>query len=300
MSTHAGERPSVRDLWRVVEPYYQLASRSDEAVERLSSLGLDRPDLQYFASRTAPLGPVSAGVAAAVLFGFAPAYVARSIPDAWDRATPEQVTAARFEIADATCRRILGDDVDAPDLAHAAGLARRVAEACDLAGRPLAAANLELGWPRPPHLQLWHACTVLREHRGDAHWAATSASLLDSCECHVLHAADGHMPAGLLQQVNGWDDLSWAAATDRLADRGLVERVDSGVSTTDAGAALKLAVEHRTDRLASVPWRVLDDGEMVVLRDTMAPVVGRILDAGIAAFWRLREEMWREMPPDVS
>jgi hypothetical protein len=284
-----------RELWRVIEPFHQLAYRSPEAVEGMTAIGLDRGDLQYFGARLAALGPVSAPVAVAVLFGFEPGYVAAAIPEAWQRAAPETIVAARLDAADATLRRVLGVDVETEDIARAAVLGRRAAEACDVAGRPLAAAHLALEWPDRAHLQLWHACTILREHRGDAHWVATSAAGLDAVECHVLHGADGHMPSDMLQRVTAWGDAAWAAAATRLTERGLLD--GSGVITA-AGRSLKLSLEQATDRMAAVPGRVLSSDEQQTLRDAIAPLVGRILDAGVASAWKLREELWRDMPVD--
>ena len=54
-------------------------------------------------------------------------------------------------------------------------------EECDVAGRPLFAAHMQLPWPDEPHLVLWHAATLLREHRGDGHVAALLTAGLDGC-----------------------------------------------------------------------------------------------------------------------
>ena len=71
------------------------------------------------------------------------------------------------------------------------GLAREAALAADTAGRTLAAANADLPWPGEPHLMLWHAVGVLREHRGDGHITALLAAGLDPCEALVSFAAIG-------------------------------------------------------------------------------------------------------------
>jgi hypothetical protein len=282
---------TARRLWRVMEPYHQLSYRSAEGVERMGALGLDRPDLQYFGARLCALGPVSAGVAAAVTYGFAPSYVARAVPEVWRRARPADICAARLDAADATLRRVLGEHLGAAG--EAVDLARRAALACDLGGHPMAAAHLGLDWPDTPHMQLWLACTILREHRGDAHWAATAAAGIDPVESHVLACADGYMPAGMLHRHTGWDDPSWQAAVDRLSARGLV--VDDSRATAE-GTALKNAIERTTDRLASAPLSVLDEDEKSALLSVMSPFARMILDAGEAQPWRLREQMWREPP----
>lgn len=283
---------TARQLWRVMEPYHQLSYRSVEGIERMSALRLDRPDLQYFGARLCALGPVSAGVATAVTFGFAPSYVARAIPEAWERAHPAGILAARLDAADATLRRVLQEHL--AETAKVADLARRAAEACDPGGHPMAVAHLELEWPETPHMQLWLACTILREHRGDAHWAVTAANDIDPVECHVLACANGYMPAGMLQRHTGWDDATWHAATNRLLTRGLI--VDNDHATAD-GAELKDSIERATDQLASVPLETLDADEKSQLLSVMAPSARMILDAGEAQPWKLREEMWREPRP---
>lgn len=295
-----------RELWRLVEPYHQLSYRSPEATAAYAAIGLERPEHQYFGSRLAALGPVGTKVAVAVLYGFAPAYVARAVPSVWSVASPESIVAARFDGARSTLRRVLGGSAGRPTesvygsdgLAAAAALARTAAESADLAGRPMAAAHADAPWPDEPAMALWHACTILREHRGDAHWAATSAEGVDPVECHVLHAADGAMPGALLQRVSGWDDAQWRAATERLAGRGLVHGAGETLGLTAAGHALKLHIERSTDRGAAQPLAVLGAAGVTRLLDTLRPVVRAVVESGAVPTWEMREQLWRDVPPE--
>ena len=91
-------------------------------------------------------------------------------------------------------RALLGELIGSPGLAEAAGLAREAALAAATAGRTLAAANADLPWPDEPHLVLWHAINVLREHRGDGHISALLAAGLDPCQALVSFAAVGAAP----------------------------------------------------------------------------------------------------------
>jgi len=50
-----------------------------------------------------------------------------------------------------------------------AGLVREAA-ACTAEGRPLYAGHADLDWPDAPHLVMWHALTLLREHCGARPW----------------------------------------------------------------------------------------------------------------------------------
>ena len=286
----------ARDLWRVVEPYYQLTSRAPEVEAACAGIGVVRADHRYFGSRLAPVGPVSIKMAVALLYGFAPEYVGRAVPDLWSTASPGAMTVARLDAVAAIGRRVLGDEARGAPMAAAADLARELVEAIDFAGRPLAAAHAGVPWSDEPAVALWQACAVLREHRGDGHWAATSAEDLDGVECHVLHAADGAMPADLLQRVSGWDDDAWTAGVERLLGRGLVTRGDHGLAITDSGRAAKLRLEWATDRSALQPLEAVGLVRAERLRQAMRPWVDRVMAADVVGAWTVREERWRDLP----
>jgi hypothetical protein len=190
----------------------------------------------YFAARAAPLGAVPAEAVVATFYNFHPAMVARAIPAAWTYADPSAVLDARLTAVDRALRRLLGSHVAGPEVAAAAALARRAAQACDVAGRPLFAANAALPWPDEPHLELWSATTRLREHRGDGHVATLVATGVGPYAAHVLMAGAGRVPAVMLRENRWWSEDEWAAATDDLRWlAGWTAAVDSpmrvGVST---------------------------------------------------------------------
>ena len=283
----------ARDLWRVIEPYHQLAYRSPEATSAYELLGLDRPDLQYFGNRLAALGHVGPKTAVAVLYGFSPSYVGGAVPEVWNRAAAADIAEARRASAGEVLDRVLGGDVASAAMARAAEIAQRIIDATDFAGRPMAAANADLPWSHEPALVLWQACTVLREHRGDAHWAVTSAEGVGPVECHVLHAADGAMPADLLQRVSGWSDEAWAGAVESLRARGLLD--GEGV-LTQTGQETKWRIEWATDAAAARALRPLGSDEVAELRQLMAPWVQRIVEADVVGAWKMREALWRDLP----
>ncbi|MFB7339547.1 SCO6745 family protein [Streptomyces hydrogenans] len=241
----------VRQMWHLLEPLHALHYYAPEAFEEAAALGYDTGERwpSYFAWRAAPLGPVGAGRVASAFYSFSPAMVARYVPGAWDTAAPGEVLAARLRAVDRTYRALF----DVTGVEEAAGLARRAAEAADPAGRPLAAAHAELPWAAEPHLVLWQAATLLREHRGDGHLAALLGAGLDPVEALVSFAAVGAAPEAVFAS-RGWSAREWAAARERLADRGLVD-ADGGA--TPAGRELRAAVERRTDELAAAPWAAL-------------------------------------------
>ncbi len=69
---------------------------------------------------------MGAGTVTATFYNFNPVLVARHVPDVWSVATPEQVIEARWRAADATLRRVLGEEaIASAEMAEAARLALR-------------------------------------------------------------------------------------------------------------------------------------------------------------------------------
>ncbi|MFJ5265931.1 hypothetical protein ACIQAC_36265 [Streptomyces sp. NPDC088387] len=252
----AVEPARVRQLWHLLEPLHAVLYYAPEVFEEAAALGYNTQERwpSYFPLRAAPLGPVGGRAVSSAFYSFDPGMVAAHMDGAWAVASPEAVLAARLRGIDRAYRALFGDLIDRPELAEAAALLRRAAEAADTAGRPLAAANAALDWPRSPHLQLWQAATILREHRGDGHVAALLVAGLDPAESLVSFAAIGAAPAERFES-RGWSARSWSAARERLVARGLVN--EDGTAT-DAGRDLRHRVEHHTDRLAAAPWNAVD------------------------------------------
>ena len=198
---------------RSLDSLHALIYFAPEADEEFTAVGLRPGRMGYFASRSAPMGPVSPGVTAATFYNFNPALVARHIPRAWGLAGVEQILAARLRAADRALRRLLGDEVVAgPDVAEAAELARAATVALRPHGRPLFAAHAGLDWPAEPHLVLWHAITLLREYRGDGHVAALLDAGLSGLDALVTHTATGRgFTAAAAKATRGWSDDEWAA-----------------------------------------------------------------------------------------
>ena len=124
--------------------------------------------------------------------------------------------------------------------------------------------------PEPPHLALWHAVTLLREHRGDGHVAALVTEGIDGCEALITNVAagDNMLPVAVLKLTRGWPDEAWAAAEDRLRSRGLL---DADGALTAEGAAVRARVERITDERAMAPWQALGTEVCERLRSTVRP-----------------------------
>ncbi|SOD63782.1 hypothetical protein SAMN06297387_112141 [Streptomyces zhaozhouensis] len=249
----------VRQLWHLLEPPHAVLYFAPETAEELGALGYPAEDRwrAYFACRAAPLGPVGPGAIASAFYSFAPAMVRRHATDLWSTTDPAAVLAARLRVVDRVYRRLLGDRVESPELAEAAELVERAAAAAECAGRPLAAANAALPRPDAPHLRLWQAAAVLREHRGDGHLAALLVAELDPVESLVSFAAFGAAATEVFGS-RGWSAAEWSAAEERLTARGLLA---ADGTATEEGRALRARIERETDTLAAGPWSTLSGAE---------------------------------------
>ena len=274
------DESSAHRAWRVTEPLHAMIYFVPEAPERYSALGI-HPAAGYFASRAAVFGAVGAGPVIATFYNFNPDLVRRALPSAWEKATPAAVLAARMDAADAALRRGLGDAVGSPEVAEAADLARRAADSAapHAEGRPLYAAHAELPWPDEPHLQLFHAQTLLREFRGDGHVAALLSAGITGIDALILHVASGQADARFLRPTRGWSRDQWAAATDRLRARNLIE--GDPPTLTAAGRELRGGVEATTDRLAEPAYQVLGEDGRVRLAELTRPLSRTLVKAGM-------------------
>lgn len=248
----------ARSAHNATNSLHSLIYFAPEAERELTRVGLRAGQMCYFAGRAAPMGAVGSGVVAATFYNFNPALVARCIPAAWELASPAVVIGARFAAADAALTRLLGPDVTgSADMAALAGALRDAVRACEPAGRPLYAGHADLDWPDAPHLVMWHAVSLLREHRGDGHIWALACAGLSGIEALVTHVATakGFNPE-FAQSSRGWSQDEWDSAVSGLAARGLLDR-DGAL--TPAGQELRAQVEDQTDRLAAAPWEHLGE-----------------------------------------
>ncbi len=230
----------------------------------------------YFAGRAAPLGQVPVEVVTAIFYNFSAERVGKAIPAIWDIATPAEMVRVRQETAVAALQGY-GLSDDTPGVAEAAELAALAARAAPLDGRPLFAANLALPWPDGPLASLWHAATLLREHRGDAHVAVLVSEGISGREANVFHVGAGAVPADFIKRSRDYSDDEWDSCVRSLAERGLL--TDTG-TLTDAGRALKDHVESRTDTLALSALDALDDTAVERLFQTLTPITRQVIAGG--------------------
>ena len=275
--------PSVaRRTWRTLEPIHGMVYFAEEIADRYEAAGLRGFRMGYFASRSAAFGEASAEVVIATFFNFHPDLVRRSIPAAWSLTTPARVLEARLDVVDSALHRAWGDGIGSAEVAEAAGLARRAAEAaCEHPeGRALFAAHASLPWPDEPHLVLWHAQTLLREYRGDAHIAALLLEGLTGLEALVTHAASGDVPEDLLRTSRAWSPEEWAAGVDTLRSRGVIA-AGGAIEFTTVGLAMRQRIEDATDAAAAPAYDVLGDDGCARLRELGRPLSLQIIETGL-------------------
>jgi hypothetical protein len=265
----------ARQLYDRFEPIHAVTYFATEARAAMGDLGYRGFWMGYFAARSAPLGQVAPQVVTAVFYNFAPARVAKALPAAWEIAGPQVALQAREDSAVAALRRYgVTDDENVRTAAQLAGSAARHAS---MDGRPLFAANVALPWPTDPVAALWHATTLLREHRGDGHVATLAAAGVSGRESNVLHCAAGAVPHDYMKRTRHYDDAEWRACEDSLVGRGLL--TDHG-SLTPAGRDLKDHIEATTDALAVHAFDGLDDGEVEALFRALTPIARTVIAAG--------------------
>ncbi|MBO2458786.1 SCO6745 family protein [Actinomadura violacea] len=267
---------AAREAWRRLEPVHAMIYFVPEGSERYAALGLDAA-AGYFAPRSAAFGRASAELVIATFYNFNPALVRGALPAAWEKASPEQVLAARLDAAGTALRRAGIHRV--PGLDEVTGLATRAAEAAreHLHGRPLFAAHAALPWPDEPIDRLWHAQTLLREFRGDGHIAALTDAGVAPLEALVLHAATGTIPTPFLKASRAWPAEEWAATEDALRARGLLD----GDELSQAGKEFRQRIEDRTDELALPAYAALGEADCERLAELARPFGRAVVTAGL-------------------
>jgi hypothetical protein len=264
-------------MFDLVEPIGAIPYSADEPNEAMFALGFTDYWDTYFAGRAAPLGStVPAEVVHALFYNFAPGEVARHIPKVWSTTTPEQAITARQQGCVNALHRILGDLVDTPGFARAVDLLTRAATSAPLEGRPMYAALRTLPLPQGPLARLFHAASLLREHRGDGHVAALMTEKIGGLEAHVLLALDLGIPARTFGRIHHLPSALLTDLVDKMKARGLIQ---DEATFTPAGRQAKDRVEALTDTLAVVPYEVLEPAELDELMTALEPLAHRLIAA---------------------
>ncbi len=265
----------ARRVWTLAEPLHALTYFAPESHRAFEAAGLRGFWRGYFAGRAAPFGAAPAELVTATFFGFHPEFVARAVPSIWSLIDPADAIAARVDGIEAALEHDLGAELAEAPARRAADAIRHAVEHAPVTGRPLFGANVALPWPEPPSVALWHAATLLREHRGDGHVRVLIAAGIDPCAAHVLRIASDGLPLDSIRPYRGWSDEDWSDAAARLRDRGWLDRDGR---TTPEGARVRASVERDTDRLSAELLDRIPDLDLVT--DVLAAIAGRLQQSG--------------------
>ncbi|WP_170219294.1 SCO6745 family protein [Nocardioides litoris] len=260
-----------RRLRDAIEPLATICFWSEPAYEAYAALGLDF--LQgYVYGRGCVLGDAEPGVVAAAFGVFEPGLVAGVFAAAREVCSVDDVRAAKERGSMTALREaVTFDDAELRDVVE---VLRRACDAIDPTGRPLHAGLAAMPWPDDPVAALWHACSVLREHRGDGHLAALVAAGIDGVQANQLTELWVGWDPLAYTSSRAWSEESMSSATASLEERGWV----ADGELTDDGLRVRQGLEEATDRAAARVVEALgDDLDRVVplLEGWSAQVVER-------------------------
>jgi hypothetical protein len=257
-----------RKAWGDLEALHVVSYFAPEVSDAFAAEGL-HPRLSYFPGRAAAFGEAGPGLTVATFYVFAPWLVEAALPAAWETTTPVKMVAARRAGTAAALERLVGS----PDVAEALEIARDVCAGLTPQGRPLYAAHADLPWPDDDLTALWHAATLIREHRGDGHISVLQTHGIDPVEATVLGGIFSGT-ARFHRKTRGWSDEEYDAATDRLRERGWL---DAEGAFTDEGRAARREVEDVTDRLAVEGWSRVGAERTARLHELVKPLREQVM-----------------------
>lgn len=245
---------TLRDLAEPIGANVYFAPEANAAYEALGLTPPPRPEGQrlpplapsYFASRGACLGRPPGEVVAAAFGVFDPEFVTKSVQMAWDITDPASLLAAREQGAVTSLERILQPDAAGLEaIGRATALLRGALDAAPAGeGRALYSGLRSLGFPGTPIGDLWRACDLLREHRGDSHIIAWVSYGLTPAEASVSTELWWRLPLRQYTRTRGWSEEAIDAAIERFRADGLMR--DDEFS--EAGEEMRADIERITDR----------------------------------------------------
>ncbi len=276
--------PRTRRLRNAAEVVAGTAFFVDEVQRNYAALGFHDPGFvkhglrmfdwkPYFLARAAPMGPVPGEVVAAAFGVFPVERIVPAVNEGWQLADPPTMLAARLQGVEAALTRILGaNPAGAP---RATTLLRRGVDQADVAGRPLYGGLRAVPYPGTVVGDLWHACTLYREHRNDVHISAWTTAGLTGAQACLLNDVRQGLGLKTYVRTRGWNDDQLDAAVDALQRRGLVD----DVGMTSAGVELREWIEAATDQQQSPICDAIGD-DLDELLQLLTPLRTAILDAG--------------------
>ena len=196
-----------------------------------------------------------------------------SVDEAWAVTDPATLLDARERGAVASLTRILDPDADGlKAIERATALLRRALDAAPAGeGRALYSGLRSLGFPGYTVGDLWRACDLLREHRGDSHIIAWVSYGLSPAEASVSTELWWRLPLREYTRTRGWSEDEIDAAIERFRADGLMRDDEF----TPAGEDMRAEIERITDRQERAIVDTLGDGadELFALLEPMTQAV---------------------------
>ena len=244
--------------------------------------GIDlAPGAASIASRGACLGAIRGDAAAALFAPINPAGVIAGLDAAWDVTTPSALLDARLDAATGHLAAVIGPEPEGID--RAIELLVPVSLAGPTEGHPVYAGLRSVGFPGSPLGDLWRACDLVRERRGDSHRNAWVAAGFDPVEINVVTEMWRGVPIGsVTTNQMGWSADDCDGAVERLQDAGIVE----GQELTAEGRAVRDEIECATDRQEAALAEVLGSNT-AELFDLLGPWAREVITSG-PRFWEPR------------
>jgi Helix-turn-helix family len=231
-------RPARR-LRDAYEPIGMHAVWSRRTNEELASLGLNFLS-GYVWGRASGMGEPAAAVVVSAFAVFEPGLITSTYEDGRAKVGRADLVAARNRATTESLAAVLGD----ADVSPVVSNLRRGIDAADPTGRPLFAGLASQPWPSQPVGQLWRACDLLREHRGDTHVAACVSAGLGPVAMNILTELYVGMPLFSYSATRAWPQEVLEATADQLRTDGLLD----GDTLSADGHRLRDEIEQRTDR----------------------------------------------------
>lgn len=228
-----------RSLRHAIEPIATIHYWSEPAYQEYAALGLDFLS-GYVWSRSCVLGEPEGSVVAAAFGAFDPGAVAGLYAAGRAACSLADIRAARERGARAALKATIPDS---DGVTEVAAILRRGAKAIDITGRALSAGLSGLPWPDDEWLQLWHACILLREYRGDCHLAACITAGLGGLHANILTERRVGWTPLAYTGTRAWSPEAMEQATTQLDERGLL----AGDGLSEAGRQLRDEIEQVTE-----------------------------------------------------
>jgi hypothetical protein len=233
----ASGRPARR-LRDAYEPIAMHAVWSRHTNEQLASLGLNFLT-GYTWGRASGMGEPAPAVVVSAFAVFDPGFIISTYEEGRAKVGRSDLVEVRNRATTESLAAVLGD----ADVTPVVSVLRRGIEAADAIGRPLFAGLASQPWPAEPMGQLWRACDLLREHRGDGHVAACVSAGLGPVAMSILTELYLGMPLFSYSATRGWPQEALDATAEKLRTDGLVD----GDALSVTGRALRDDIEERTD-----------------------------------------------------